>query len=135
MAFIFNQKVRFKHCDPAGIVFYPRYFEMINDCVEVFFDTELGLPFEEMHKHSGVPTVAISTRFLSPSFHGDPLKICLTCIKIRKSSLALEIAASCNGNLRFTAQPTLVHVGTNRRPKPWPDGLRKALEEFKKEDE
>jgi 4-hydroxybenzoyl-CoA thioesterase len=26
--------VRFAHCDPAGIVFYARYFEMINGVVE-----------------------------------------------------------------------------------------------------
>jgi 4-hydroxybenzoyl-CoA thioesterase len=44
MLFSINQKVLFKHCDPAGIVFYPRYFEMINDCVEAFFD-EIGTPF------------------------------------------------------------------------------------------
>ena len=28
--FSHEQRVRFGHCDPAGIVFYPRYFEMIN---------------------------------------------------------------------------------------------------------
>ena len=34
MAFVFPQKVRFQHCDPAGIVFYPRYFEMLNTTIE-----------------------------------------------------------------------------------------------------
>ena len=29
--------VRFQHCDPAGIVFYPRYFEMISQSVEEWF--------------------------------------------------------------------------------------------------
>lgn len=38
MLFTFTQKVLFKHCDPAGIVFYPRYFEIINDCIEAFFE-------------------------------------------------------------------------------------------------
>ena len=33
MAFIAQRKVRFQHCDPAGIVFYPRYFEMLNSVV------------------------------------------------------------------------------------------------------
>ncbi|CPO21707.1 4-hydroxybenzoyl CoA thioesterase [Bordetella pertussis] len=32
--FVSEVEVRFRHCDPAGIVFYPRYFEMINDFVE-----------------------------------------------------------------------------------------------------
>ena len=36
MGFEFRQTIGFKHCDPAGIVFYPRYFEMFNDCVEAF---------------------------------------------------------------------------------------------------
>ena len=25
--------VRFSHCDPAGIVYFPRYFDMINGVV------------------------------------------------------------------------------------------------------
>ena len=29
--------IGFRHCDPAGIVFYPRYFEMMNDAIEIFF--------------------------------------------------------------------------------------------------
>ena len=32
--FTAEMTVAFRHCDPAGIVFYPRYFEMINDFVE-----------------------------------------------------------------------------------------------------
>ena len=34
--------IRFRHCDAAGIVFYPRYFEMMNDLVEDWF-AELGM--------------------------------------------------------------------------------------------
>ena len=34
-----NKRVRFAHCDPAGIVFYPRYFEMLNELVEAFRST------------------------------------------------------------------------------------------------
>ena len=37
-SFTFLQKVQFKHYDPAGIVFYPRFIEMINDAVEAMFD-------------------------------------------------------------------------------------------------
>lgn len=36
MEFSYRQKVLFMHYDPAGIVFFPRYFEMMNDCVEAF---------------------------------------------------------------------------------------------------
>ena len=40
-----EQVVRFGHCDPAGIVFFPRYFEMLNELVEDWFAQALGLPF------------------------------------------------------------------------------------------
>ena len=33
--------VRFQHTDPAGIVFYPRYFEMINQVIEDWFAEKL----------------------------------------------------------------------------------------------
>ena len=37
MSFQISTKVRFGDVDPAGIVFYPRYFEMLNAAVEDWF--------------------------------------------------------------------------------------------------
>ena len=36
--FIKTEKIRFKHVDYAGIVFYPRFLEMLNDLVEDWFE-------------------------------------------------------------------------------------------------
>lgn len=43
------QQIFFNHCGSARIVFYPRYFEMINILVEEWFAQVLGMPFEVMH--------------------------------------------------------------------------------------
>ena len=61
--------VEFHHCDPAGIVFYPRYFEMLNSVVEEWFGERNGLPFDRMHRieRRGVPTVRLETVFTAPS--------------------------------------------------------------------
>ena len=127
MPFVMDQKVLFKHCDPAGIVFYPRYFEMINDCVEAFFEA-LGDPFEAMHAAGrGVPTGRISAEFRAPSRHGDHLALALRCRRLGASSLDLSIDATCGAELRFAARSTLVHVGADLRPEPWPPALRDAL--------
>ncbi len=133
MAFIFPQKILFKHCDPAGIVFFPRYFEMINDCVEAFFD-RLGIPFEELHQSAGVPTAEISAKFHAPSRHGDMLNIRLKIGKIGRSSMVLDFVAQCDTEIRLTSQQVLVFVGENGKSKSWPDGLRAALVTFQKED-
>lgn len=131
MAFEFQQKVLFRHCDPAGIVFFPRYFEMINDCVEAFFDTCLGAPFEELHEYGGVPTARISARFIAPSRHGDLLGIRLDVGDPGPSSLGLSIRADCGGQARFSAEQNVVFVNSAGRPVRWPDDIRMKLEQHR----
>lgn len=130
MAFSYPQKVRFKHCDPAGIVFYPRYFEMMNDCVEAFFDEKLGLPFSELHANGAVPTVEISTRFTAPSRLGDELAISLHVTRLGRSSMGLKTRATCGTEARFDTTSTLVLVNDTGRPQPWPDAIRGKINEF-----
>jgi 4-hydroxybenzoyl-CoA thioesterase len=40
--FVRDKRVRFQHCDPAGIVFYPQYFVMIHELMEDWFTEALG---------------------------------------------------------------------------------------------
>ncbi|MEY1556147.1 acyl-CoA thioesterase [Yoonia sp. R2331] len=126
MVFTFPQKVLFRHCDPAGIVFYPRYFEMINDCVEAFF-AKLGFPFEDIHKQSGVPTAQIETRFSAPSRHGDELLLTLAVARVGRSSLGLEIDAHAGRECRFSCSSTLVYINETGRAAPWPADLKTAF--------
>ena len=127
MEFQFRQKVLFKHCDPAGIVFYPRYFEIINDCVEAFFDEGLAWPFETLLKDGGVPTVQISTEFKAPNRHGDWLVLELRVAKLGRTSMSLEIAASTEGEARFEVKQALVCVDKAGKPSVWPEAIRDVL--------
>ncbi len=127
--FEMKQKVLFRHCDPAGIVFFPRYFEMMNDCVEAFFDQLLDWPFEAMHQNSAVPTATITTDFTAPSRHGDILDIRLTLQKLGKTSLTYQMTAHCAGELRFRTSATLVHVNPQGRPSAWPSHVTEQISE------
>ena len=127
MAFKMPQKVLFRHCDPAGIVFFPRYFEMVNDCVEAFF-AGIGHSFEAMHPEAGVPTAAIEAEFVAPSRHGDLLELSLACRRLGRTSLSYGLTAVCGGALRLRVAATLVHIDAAGRPAPWPEDLRAALE-------
>lgn len=111
------------------MVFYPRYFEMINDCVEAFFDAALGHPFETLHISGAVPTARIDTVFTAPSRHGDILEIELRCERLGRSSLDLKITAHCADEVRFKAKSTLVYVDRSGKPRRWPPDLRQALEQ------
>ena len=128
MAFQMTQKVLFRHCDPAGIVFFPRYFEMMNDCVEAFFAEALQTPFETLHPARAVPTAQIETRFTAPSRHGDVLSLSLILTRVGRSSAGYCMLAH-GPDLRFETAATLVHVGATGQSEPWPAPLKSRLME------
>jgi len=129
LTFDFPQKVLFRHCDPAGIVFYPRYFEMINDCVEAFFADILRWPFAEIHGQGAVPTASIAVDFTAPSRLGDTLLLTLALERVGGASMGLAVTAAAGEEVRFRARSTLVHVGPDGRPRPWPERLRARVAE------
>ncbi|RCV91305.1 acyl-CoA thioesterase [Billgrantia montanilacus] len=124
--FTSRRKVRFEHCDPAGIVFYPRYLEMINAVVEDWFDDTMGIGFNQLVESGrGVPTVSLETEFNAPSRLGESLTFHLVPQTVGRTSLKLDITATCIDQRRLTAQVTLVLIDlTTGRPLPWPDAMR-----------
>jgi len=125
--FTFPQKVLFRHCDPAGIVFFPRYFEMINDCMEAFFSDVLNTPFEKVLKSGGIPTAQISTQFTAPSYHGDQLLLSLSVTRVGRTALDYKMVGTCGDETRFHADGTLVHVNDTGHPTAWADAMRDTL--------
>lgn len=127
MAFIYTQKVLFRHCDPAQIVFFPRYYEMLNDATEAFFDEVLDWPFGAMHQTEAVPTAQIETKFTAPSRVGDVLDIALSCKRVGRSSLDVAFEVRCGDELRLASKSTLVYVNAQGRPISWPADKRALL--------
>jgi 4-hydroxybenzoyl-CoA thioesterase len=126
--FTLQQKVRFQHCDPAGIVFYPRYFEMINTTVEEWFAQRLGIPFETLHGslRAAVPTVSVTVNFHAPSRHGDVLEFQLRPTRIGRSTVALSIEAYCGAERRLSMESTLVFTKKGA-PQSWPEDIRARI--------
>ena len=130
--FATERKVRFADCDAAGIVFYPRYFEMLNGVVEDWFAGPLGVSFRELHleRHVSVPTAAVEARFIAPSRLEDDLTFALTVTRLGGASCALRHRISARGELRLEAAQTIVHVGASLKPESWPEALRARIQPF-----
>jgi len=85
--FIKEQKIKFKHIDYAGIVFYPRFLEMLNDLVEDWFEEALDRPFSKMHQSNGIPTVDLKVQFKKAARLGEIIIKELWVKELRSSSL------------------------------------------------
>ena len=132
-SFVHPVRILFQHCDPAGIVFYPRYFEMLNQTVEAWFDGGLDAPWSRMvtGEGRGVPLVHVTADFRVPSRLGDRLDVMLDVVRIGRSSVELAMQGRGPEGVRLTASMTLVHMdiaaGTSL---PWPDELRERMGAF-----
>ena len=85
--FIKQEKIRFKHTDFAGIVFYPRFLEMLNDLVEDWFDEALDRPFSKIHETNGIPTVDLKVQFKNAARIGEILTKKLWVKELKSSSV------------------------------------------------
>lgn len=132
MAFETSTEVRFAHVDAAGIVFYPRYFEMLNAAVEDWCAGALGVDFRTMHldRRIGVPTVKLDVEFVAPSLLGDRLTITLRPREIGRTSCRLDFAFSGDGRERLRGQSVLVCMDVDaQRAVAWPDDMRARMAE------
>jgi 4-hydroxybenzoyl-CoA thioesterase len=126
--------VRFADCDPAGIVFYPRYFQMFSNLVEDWCASGLGISFREMHmeKGFGLPTVHLETDFVKVSELGELLRAELSVLKLGGASVTVAIRlCGPDGEDRVRATLVLVWLDSKRRrAMPIPDEYRAKIMQF-----
>ena len=124
--------VEFNHCDPAGIVFYPRYFEMTNSVIENFFAEVLEYPYARitLQEHHGVPTVHLEADFRAPARLGERLTFTLTAERIVRASVTFALQAEAAGTVRMQARLVLAWVTPEGRAAPWPEAIRGRLTRF-----
>jgi 4-hydroxybenzoyl-CoA thioesterase len=70
-------RIEWGDCDPAGIVYFPRYVEYFDICTVHMFEAA-GFPKPEMLKRfgaAGYPMVDLQAKFLIPSTFGDDVTI------------------------------------------------------------
>ncbi len=131
MTFTAQTPLRFAHCDPAGIAYYPRYFEIMDAAVEDWTEVALGVSRAAMHRDMalGTPAVALDASFAAISRHGDLLDVAIAVGAIGRTSLTLRATVTSGGEPRFTANLKIVLMDLKTmRARPWPDEWRIRLE-------
>lgn len=84
--------VEWGDCDPAGIVFYPRYFEWFNACTAALF-ASAGISSHALHDTyglAGIPMVDTRAKFFIPSTFDDELTVESELLEFRRSSFDIR---------------------------------------------
>jgi 4-hydroxybenzoyl-CoA thioesterase len=127
-------QVQWGDCDPAGIVFYPRYFEWFDECTAALLGAA-GFPKVDLVRTQGVgiPMVDTRSRFLIPSRFGDEVTVETTCTRFGRSSFDVhhrmlkgtELAVECWETRVWTR---IVPTGDQKlKSQPIPEDVRRVL--------
>ncbi len=125
-------RIRFAHCDPAGIVFFPQYLVLFNGLVEDWFTDGLGVSYAELlgPRRVGIPIVRLECDFKAISRMGDDVVLGLAVERLGRSSFTLALECRAGDELRVASRQVLVFTDLDtHRPIAVPADVRRALTE------
>lgn len=126
-------RIRFAHCDPAGIVFFPQYLVMVNNLVEDWVSDGLGIPYSQllMQRRTGLPTVSLNCEFTAISRMGDEVCLGLSVERLGNRSISLQLGCRARDEERFRMRQVLVCTSLeSHRAIDMPPDLRAAIDHF-----
>lgn len=129
--------VRFGECDPAGVVYYPRYFDWFHRTMEAWFGDGLGHPYHQVIESLGFPSVHAEADYKAPCRMGEQVTVELRVQKLGRASVTLALVVrGQDGSLRATGQVVIVVIRMDPggdehfKLRPLPRDLRDAMARF-----
>jgi 4-hydroxybenzoyl-CoA thioesterase len=105
-------RIEWGDCDPAGIIFYPRYFAIFDASTSTLLEQGLGMSKKEFlkaYEFGGIPVVKTRAQFFKPTSFGDYLQITST-IRFGTSSFSVEHEITKDGEIAVKGSETRVWV-------------------------
>ena len=132
--FVTQVPIRFAHCDPAGIIFYPQYLVLFNGLVEDWFNQALNISYADMLQKDqiGLPIVHLECDFRAITRMGEVVDFGLSVAKLGNRSLTLAVdCTGPDGTLRVAAQKVLVFTSLQTHQAiSAPAAIRTAMERW-----
>jgi 4-hydroxybenzoyl-CoA thioesterase len=106
-------RIEWGDCDPAGIIFYGRYFDIFDVSTTMLLERALGMKkidYLKTYNFLGHPLVTTRGRFLRPTRFGDEVAVETAVVACGRSSFKLEHRLSLDGTLSVEGFETRVWV-------------------------
>lgn len=129
--FRYPVNIQFRHCDPAGIVYYPRFIDMAEGAIEEWMMAALGESYRQWiyEERLGLPRVKVSAEFMRTCSMGERLELLLRLVKFGRSSFELLVEGQVEGELRFKIALVLVAISLETmKAVPFPERVRRKFE-------
>ncbi len=119
-------RIEWGDCDPAGIVFYPRYLAIFDASTTALIECALGMTkhqYLKVYDFGGHPLVNTHARFLVPTRFGDDVVVESTVAAFRRSSFDVRHRLTKGGQLAVEGFETRVWV---RGDPTTPEGMKSS---------
>ena len=106
-------RIEWGDCDPAGIIFYARYFDIFDVSTTMLLERALGMnkiAYLKAYDFLGHPLVETRARFLLPTRFGDDVTIETAIAACGRSSFKIEHRLTKDGALAVEGFETRVWV-------------------------
>jgi acyl-CoA thioesterase FadM len=88
--FLHHRIVRFGECDPAGVVYYPVFFNWFHECMEAWFEEGLQQPYAQVIQNIGFPAKSCESEFFRPIHNGSQITLRLYLSELRQKGFCLQ---------------------------------------------
>src|SRR5436190_2620520 len=112
-----KMRIEWGDCDPAGIIFFARYFEFFDVSTTMLIERALGMKkidYLKAYNFAGHPLVETRARFRVPTRFGDEVTIESAVVTCGRSSFKVEHRLTLDGALAVDGFETRVWVGRVR---------------------
>jgi 4-hydroxybenzoyl-CoA thioesterase len=106
-------RIEWGDCDPAGIIFFARYFDIFDVSTTVLLERALGMnkiEYLKAYNFSGHPLVETRARFRLPTRFGDDVTVDSMVVGCGRSSFRIEHRLTHDGALAVEGFETRVWV-------------------------
>jgi 4-hydroxybenzoyl-CoA thioesterase len=86
-------RIEWGDCDPAGIIYYVRYFEIFDVSTTMLFERVIGMKkiqYLKAYNFLGHPVAETRAKFRVPTRFGDEVRIETQVVAVGRSSIKLE---------------------------------------------
>jgi 4-hydroxybenzoyl-CoA thioesterase len=108
---IYKRRIEWGDCDPAGIIFYARYFDIFDVATTMLIERALGMKkiaYLKAYDLVGHPVVETRARFRAPTRYGDEVEVATAVVACGQSTFKLEHKLTLNGVLAVEGYETRV---------------------------